>query len=67
MSGSFRPKVNFSASCIGPLRPDISKEHDHEFGLGYDLYYRDYLGKIKAEMHGLKPEEAAVLKKKYGL
>lgn len=44
----------------------LTPPHPHEFGVGYDLQYiKD--NKVIGELHGLKPEEAALLAQKYGV
>jgi hypothetical protein len=50
-----------------PLSPSISPAHPHEFGIGYDLQYKDQRGKIQAKLDGLRPDEAAFLRRKHGL
>ena len=50
-----------------PLRPVMSPPHPHEFGVGYDLQYKDMTGKVQASLHGLRPDEAAFLKLKHGI
>lgn len=54
----------------GPVKPELSKPHQHEFGLGYDMVYKGLVdGKEKtiARLDGLRPDEAMFLKKKWGL
>lgn len=50
-----------------PVSPVMSTPHRHEFGVGYDLQYKDITGKVQAELHGLRPDEAAFLKLKHGI
>lgn len=50
-----------------PLSPTMSPAHEHEFGVGYDLQYKDLPGKVQARLDGLRPDEAAFLKLKHGI
>lgn len=57
---NFRPTIKIKSPFNGVQR-ELSYPHEHEFGKGYDLYYKDESGRIIGEMHGLKPEEAEYL------
>ena len=59
----WEPGFDFSQS----LSPEMSRMHDHEFGPGYDLYYKDSLGNVQAKIDGLRPDEAAFLRTKHNL
>lgn len=49
-----------------PLNPEMSRCHEHaDFGLGYDLMYKDGDGKVRAKLDGLRLDEAAFLKLKH--
>ncbi len=64
--GKGRPAARWT-DYTGPWKPTISPPHDHEFGIGYDMLYKGIDGKVKARLDGLKPEEAEVLRRKWGL
>ena len=49
------------------LSPVMSPPHQHEFGVGYDLQYKDMTGKVRARLDGLRPDEAAFLRLKQGI
>ena len=36
--------------------------HGHEFGMGYDIQYKDAAGKVQARMDGLTIQEANYLR-----
>ena len=40
----------------------MSPEHPHEFGIGYDLQYKDSSGNVQARLDGLTPSEASYLR-----
>lgn len=50
-----------------PITREMSRIHDHEFGPGYDLQYKDSLGNVRGRLDGLRPDEATFLRKKHGL
>ena len=50
-----------------PVERAMSPVHDHEFGPGYDLQYKDGMGKVQARLDGLRPDEAAFLRQKHGI
>lgn len=56
-------KFDFNRS----LEREMSPLHDHEFGAGYDLQYKDSLSRVQARLDGLSPDEAAFLKSKHNL
>lgn len=66
VKGKIRPASKWT-DYAGPYKPTISPPHDHEFGVGYDMLYKGIDGKVKAKLDGLNPDEAAFLKKKWGL
>ena len=49
------------------LTPVMSPGHEHEFGVGYDLQYKDSAGKVQARLDGLRCDEAAFLCHKHRL
>ena len=49
------------------LNPQMSPPHSHEFGVGYDLMFKDSLGKVQAKIDGLRPDEADFLRFKHNL
>lgn len=51
----------------GPLSRSMSPAHQHEFGVGHDLQYKDELGRVQARLDGLRPDEAAFLRQKHGI
>jgi len=50
-----------------PVNRVLSPVHQHEFGNGYDMLYKDAFGKVQARLDGLQPEEATFLKMKHKL
>ena len=50
-----------------PLERVMSPAHEHEFGLGYDLQYKDCMGKVQARLDGLRFDEAAFLRLKHNI
>jgi len=50
-----------------PVGRAMSPAHEHEFGTGYDLQYKDLTGRVQARLDGLRPDEAAFLRQKHGL
>jgi len=62
-SAMWEPNFDFSK----PLSPFMSPAHEHEFGTGFDLQYKDMLGNVQARLDGLRPDEASFLKMKHGL
>ena len=47
-----------------PVTRVMSPAHEHEFGTGYDLQYKDDEGIVRARLDGLRPDEAAFLRLK---
>ena len=45
----------------------MSPMHNHEFGPGYDLQYKDCHGTVQGRLDGLRPDEAAFLSNKHGI
>lgn len=58
---------NRNFDFIKPLGRVMSPAHDHEFGVGYDLQYQDSTGRVQARLDGLRPDEAAFLRRKHGI
>jgi len=56
-----RPSSHWNNS-ESPLKREITPLHDHEFGLGRDIQYKDISGKVQARLDGLRPWEADYLK-----
>lgn len=54
--------ASFWNNFEGSLKRTLTPIHEHEFGLGYDIQYKDASGKVQGELHGLKSEEAGYLK-----
>jgi hypothetical protein len=50
-----------------PVDRVMSPAHQHEFGTGYDLQYKDSTGNVQARLDGLRPDEAAFLSQKHNL
>ena len=50
-----------------PVAREISPPHQHEFGTGFDLQIKDQLGRMRASIDGLRPDEAAFLRQKHGI
>lgn len=50
-----------------PVIREMSPVHQHEFGSGYDLQYKDSLGNVQARLDGLRSDEAAFLRQKHGI
>lgn len=48
-----------------PLDRVMSPAHNHEFGTGYDLQYKDCMRKVQARLDGLRPDEADFLRMKH--
>jgi len=48
-----------------PITPVMSPAHQHEFGTGYDLQYKDCDGNVQARLDGLRSDEAAILRLKH--
>lgn len=59
----WEPGFDFSK----PLNPVMSPSHQHEFGTGFDLQFKDNLGKVQAKIDGLRPDEATFLRMKHKL
>lgn len=53
-----RPSTHWN-TFNDPLTPNLTPEHKHEFGMGYDIQYKDSSGNVQARMDGLRPDEAA--------
>ena len=64
-----RPAAMFNRDFdfTNPLDRVMSQPHEHEFGIGYDLQYKDMSGKVQARLDGLRPDEAAFLRKKHDI
>lgn len=63
-AGMWNPSFDFSQ----PVNRAMSPIHDHkDFGPGYDLQYKDSLGRVQARLDGLRPDEAAFLSQKHGI
>jgi hypothetical protein len=56
-----RPSTHWNQPAE-PLARELSRRHEHEFGSGYDVLYKDSFGRVQARMDGLTPEEAAYLR-----
>jgi hypothetical protein len=50
-----------------PVTPSFSNAHEHGFGMGYDLQFRDSTGRVQARIDGLRSDEAAFLAGKHGI
>jgi hypothetical protein len=64
MDGNDRPNVKWPDPSEGMAERVLSPLHDHEFGPGVDVQYKNANGHVVGEMHGLKPEEGEVLANK---
>lgn len=58
---SGRPSSHWNNSET-PLKKEFTPIHEHEFGVGQDIQYKDYSGKVQARLDGLKTWEADFLK-----
>jgi hypothetical protein len=47
-----------------PLDRVMSPAHQHEFGVGFDVQYKDRFGNVQAQLDGLRPDEAELIHKK---
>ena len=64
--GFGRPSTHW-CDFDGPVTTNISPAHQHEFGVGFDLQYKNAHGQVVGRIDGLRPDEASFLKKKHGL
>jgi hypothetical protein len=48
-----------------PVDRSMGQVHQHEFWAGFDLEYRDSVGRVRARLDGLRPDEATFLRQKH--
>ena len=56
-----RPSTHWN-SVDADLHREFTPLHQHEFGLGGDIQYKDAYGNVQAAMDGLTPAEIQYLK-----
>jgi hypothetical protein len=58
-----RPSTHWN-NVDTPLTREFTPLHEHEFGMGGDIQYKDPAGVVQARMDGLKPEEIEYLRQR---